>query len=113
CKEGTDKSRRLIMAEQLKTLDIELKDPNEALALFGTKDKYLKHIEEQMQATIVTRGEKVHLSGQQEDIQLVKEILNTLLSVIRQGVEITERDVVYAVELAKSGKINQLETLFA
>lgn len=101
------------MSEQVQIIDIELNDPNEALALFGTNDKYLKHIEEQLQAKIVTRGEKVHLSGSREDTHLVKEILNTLLSVIRKEVMITERDVVYAVELAKAGKINQLETLFA
>lgn len=101
------------MTEQLKTLDIELQDPNEALALFGTNDKYLKHIEEQLQAKIVTRGEKVHLSGEISNIKLVRDILITLLNVIRKGVTITERDVVYAVELAKSNKINQLEKLFA
>src|SRR5699024_10143937 len=36
----------------------------------------------------------------------------TLLSIVRKGLDITERDVVYAVDLAKKGKINQFETLF-
>lgn len=101
------------MSEQLQKIDIKLKDPSEALALFGTNDKYLKHIEDHLQAKIITRGEQVHLSGNTEHIKLVKDILNALLSVIRKGVSISERDVVYAVELAKTGKINQLETLFA
>lgn len=101
------------MKEQLKTIDIELENPEEILALFGTNDKYLKRIEENLQAEIVTRGELIHITGKEKDVQLTREILETLIQVIQKGVSITERDVVYAVQLAKSGKINQLETLFA
>lgn len=43
---------------------------------------------------------------------MIQEILLTILSVIRKGQTISERDVVYAVELAKKGKIKQFETLF-
>ncbi|MFC2948388.1 PhoH family protein [Virgibacillus sediminis] len=100
------------MSENLKTIELELTNPNEALSLFGTNDKYLKQIESKMNVSIVTRGEQVGVSGTEEDIALVEEILLAMLSVIRRGLSITERDVVYAVDLAKAGKINQFETLF-
>jgi len=101
------------MEEQLQTVDIHLENPEEVLALFGTNDKFLKRIEEELQAQIVTRGEVILITGKQRDISLAKDILKTLIRVIQKGIAITERDVVYAVQLAKSGKINQLETLFA
>lgn len=100
------------MPNNLKTIELQLTSPNEALALFGTNDKYLKQIEELLDVSIVTRGEQVSVSGMNENIALTEEILLTLLSIVRKGLDITERDVVYAVDLAKKGKINQFETLF-
>ncbi|TFJ94081.1 PhoH family protein [Lentibacillus salicampi] len=100
------------MPNNLRTIELQLVNPNEALALFGINDKYLKQIEELLEVSIVTRGEQVSVSGSNENIELAEEILLTLLSVVRKGLDITERDVVYAVDLAKKGKINQFETLF-
>ncbi|GEN52030.1 MULTISPECIES: PhoH family protein [Halobacillus] len=100
------------MPEDLKTMDIQLDNTTEALALFGTEDRNLKQIEEQLKVTIISRGEQVRVSGQAEHVQLVEEILNSVLAIIRKGLTVTERDVVYAVELAKKGKINQFEALF-
>ncbi|RYG74729.1 phosphate starvation-inducible protein PhoH [Lentibacillus lipolyticus] len=100
------------MSENLKTIELQLANPNEALALFGTNDKYLKQLEHLLNVSIVTRGEHVSVSGTDESITLVEEILLTVLSIVRKGINITERDIVYAVDLAKKGKISQFETLF-
>ncbi|SFF53548.1 phosphate starvation-inducible protein PhoH [Halobacillus alkaliphilus] len=100
------------MPEDLKTMDIQLDNTTEALALFGTEDRNLKQIEEQLKVTIISRGETVRVSGQAEQVQLVEDILHSVLAIIRKGLTITERDIVYAVELAKKGKINQFEALF-
>lgn len=43
---------------------------------------------------------------------MIQEVLDGLLHIIRKGIAVTERDVIYAVDLAKRGKIDQLETLF-
>ena len=100
------------MPDNLHKIDLQLNGPNEALDLFGINDKYLKHIEDQLNVTITTRGEQVSVSGDKSDITLVEDILLTVLSVIRKGQTITERDIVYAIDLAKKDKINQFETLF-
>ncbi|WP_042223423.1 PhoH family protein [Oceanobacillus manasiensis] len=100
------------MSENLTEIDLQLNSPNEALALFGTNDKYLLQLEEQLNVSIVTRGEVVRVSGEETNITLVQSILLTMLSLIRKGLTISERDIVYAVDLAKKGKIDQFETLF-
>ncbi|WP_226583128.1 PhoH family protein [Halobacillus litoralis] len=100
------------MPADLKTMDIQLDNTTEALALFGTEDRNLKQIEEKLQVTIISRGEQVRISGQAEHVQLAEDILLSVLAIIRKGLTITERDIVYAVELAKKGKINQFEALF-
>jgi phosphate starvation-inducible protein PhoH and related proteins len=100
------------MPENLNAIDIELTSPEEALELFGNNDRYLKHMEDKLNVSIVTRGEKVSVSGTDVDIAIVQDVLLTLLQVVRKGITIQERDIVYAIELAKEGKINQFETLF-
>ncbi|WLV23595.1 PhoH family protein [Aciduricibacillus chroicocephali] len=100
------------MPDKLHAIDLQLASPTEALELFGTNDKYLKQMEQKLNVSIVTRGGQVQASGNDEDIQLVAETLAALLSVIRRGLTISERDVVYAVDLAQAGNISQLETLF-
>jgi phosphate starvation-inducible PhoH-like protein len=100
------------MSEKLKEINLQLTTPNEALALFGANDKYLKQLENQLDVSIVTRGELVAVSGDEQSVAYVDEILRTLLVIIRKGLSITERDIVYAVDLAKKGKIDQFETLF-
>ncbi|HLR66489.1 PhoH family protein [Virgibacillus alimentarius] len=99
------------MSENLNVIDLQVTNPSEALALFGTNDKHLKQIEEKLNVSIVTRGEQVSVSGEDKNIFLVEEVLLTLLSVIRKGLPLSERDVVYAVDLAKEGKINKFEAL--
>lgn len=100
------------MPDKLNAIDIELTNPEEALELFGNNDRYLKHIEEKLNVSIITRGEKISVSGTDSDIAIVQDILLTLLNVVRKGITIAERDIVYAIELAKEGRINQFETLF-
>jgi len=100
------------MSENLTEIDLHLSDPNEAMALFGINDKYLLQLEELLNVSIVTRGEQISVSGEKENIALLEEILPALLALIRKGLTISERDVVYAVDLAKKGKLSQFETLF-
>lgn len=98
------------MEENLQKINITLNDTNEARNLFGNNDVYLKRIEEQLNVTIVTRGEHIQVTGEQVD--LVEPIVEGLLKVIQKGLDVSERDVLYAIKLAKEGKMNQFETLF-
>lgn len=100
------------MSENLNVIDLHVTSPGEALALFGTNDKFLKQIEEKLNVSIVTRGEQVSVSGAGKAITIVQDVLGTLLSVIRKGMSISERDVVYAVDLAEEGKIEKFAALF-
>lgn len=98
------------MNEELNEVGIKINDINEARELFGTNDHYLKQIEEALQVSIITRGEQVRVSG--DNHALVEPILQSMQQVIQKGLSLTERDVMYAIELAKAGKIQHFETLF-
>lgn len=100
------------MPEELVTMNQQVENPNEAIALFGNHDIHLKRIEEELEVSIVTRGEGVYVSGNAEHVQLVDELLKSLLLIIRKGINISERDVLYAISMAKEKKLDQLENLY-
>ncbi|MGM7721077.1 PhoH family protein [uncultured Metabacillus sp.] len=100
------------MPEELVTLSQELENPNEAIALFGNHDVHLKRIEEELNVSIVTRGGAVFVSGDSEHVKLVDELLKSLLVIIRKGINISERDVIYGITMAKEQRLDQFEHLY-
>ncbi|WWB86440.1 PhoH family protein [Priestia aryabhattai] len=100
------------MSEQLVTINVQLDDSNEAISLFGVQDANLKRIEEEMQVSIISRGETVVVSGSTENVQLVEEMIKKLLNIIRKNISISERDVVYAIQLAKKNSLEFFEDVY-
>ncbi|MED4358323.1 PhoH family protein [Geobacillus stearothermophilus] len=100
------------MSEQFITISQHVRNQQEAAALFGVHDAHLKRIEEELGVSIVTRGETVNVSGTPQQVQLVDELLRHLLIVIRKGVAVSERAIIYAVQLAKKGALDGLIQLY-
>lgn len=100
------------MAEPLVEIKQQVENPNEAAALFGIQDANLKIIERELHVSIITRGETVLVSGSEEAVKLVEEILQRLLAIIRKGVSISGRDVAYALQLGQNGKLEHFEDLY-
>lgn len=90
------------------TIKIGLRDPAEALNLFGPHDAFLKQIEANTSAKIIARGEEVTISGSADECSVLGNLFHTLLSLIRKGIQLTERDVVYAHRLAARGQAGEL-----
>lgn len=100
----------LSLSEQ--KIHIPLRDTSEAMSLFGPHDSFLKLIEEHTTAKIVSRGEEIVISGTKQDVEECKSLFRVLLSCIRQGVILTERDIIYAQRLAKQGIADELLELY-
>jgi len=100
------------MSEQFVTISQHVRNQQEASALFGVHDVHLKRMEEELGVSIVTRGETVNVSGTPQQVQLVDELLRHLLAVIRKGVAVSERDIIYAIQLAKKGALDGFVQLY-
>lgn len=100
------------MTEHLLAINQQLESPNEAQALFGNQDSYLKIMEEELNISIVTRGETVYVTGDEETFHIVDSLLASLLNLIRKGIEISERDVSYAIKMAKKHKLEFFENMY-
>lgn len=88
-------------------------NPNEAVMLLGMSDANLKLIEETFNVQIITRGELIQIAGDvDENKERVTEILRGLLHVIRKGINIDQRDVATAIEMAGKGTIEYFAELY-
>ncbi|WP_341201589.1 PhoH family protein [Planomicrobium okeanokoites] len=93
-------------------LELHVKDPNEAVLLLGISDNHMTLIEEALDIQIITRGEVIKLSGSEDGKVTGKLLIEQLLKVIRKGINIDQRDIVSAIEMAKSGTIEYFAELY-
>ncbi|WP_078391389.1 PhoH family protein [Shouchella patagoniensis] len=92
---------------QLSSLDAHVTQ-----ALYGPNDQHLKRLEEELSIQLVTRGEDILVTGQRNQIEQAGRVLETLATIVEQQVQISERDVLYAVQLEKEGKLHELNDLY-
>lgn len=100
------------MLDNAQIIKITLQNTSEGLALFGPQDIFLHRIEQATNAKIFTREAEIVIQGQTAAVDLLQQLFEVLLELIRNGYTLTERDVLYAIELAKDGKADQLLELF-
>ncbi|CAG7606083.1 PhoH-like protein [Paenibacillus solanacearum] len=100
------------MIEQATTAKVALKNTNEGLALFGPQDKFLRLIEQETDATIFTREEEIVIQGSAQDAARLEQLFSVLLQLIRNQYVLTERDVLYALDLSRQMMADQLLDLF-
>ncbi|MGE6609926.1 PhoH family protein [Peribacillus sp. NPDC076916] len=100
------------MADDVKVIKLEIKSPNEAIALLGNGDSNVKVLEEELGISVITRGEAVSVAGDIERVTMGEEILNALLTVVRKGIAISSRDVLYAIEMARKGTLEYFGELY-
>ncbi|MEH7549158.1 PhoH family protein [Neobacillus vireti] len=100
------------MTEKLTTINVQLENPAEAITLLGNSDQNLKTIEEELSVSIITRGESVSLSGDEDKVIMAGEIIDRLIFVIRKGINIGQRDVLYAIQMAQKGTLDYFVNLY-
>lgn len=98
--------------KQEDTIRIQVKDAQEALALFGPQDKFLHIIEQETNARIFSREAEITIQGPVKELESLRQLFEVLLALVRNNYAVTERDVTYAVELSRQMMADQLLELF-
>lgn len=89
-------------------IKLTLKNAAEGLALFGPQDKFMRLIESKTNAHIFSREAELVIQGEPAETAWLEQLFDVLLQLIRGGYALNERDVHYAIELAKELKADQL-----
>ncbi|KGR81500.1 PhoH family protein [Lysinibacillus odysseyi] len=99
------------MSEKMSELLVD--NPNEAVMLLGMSDANVKLIEETFSVQIITRGGLIQIAGEDHDKkECATAVLHGLLEVIRKGINIDQRDVATAIEMAGKGTIEYFPELY-
>ncbi len=88
-------------------LNTKFANYNEAQIIIGNNDGNLKLLEYLFDVELSTRGEEILVKTEDKQVVAkIEELFKVLKSLVRQGVKITDRDIIY---LSNMSKENQLE----
>jgi phosphate starvation-inducible PhoH-like protein len=96
----------------MQSTKISFQNAAEGLAIFGPQDTFLEMIEAQIPAKIDSRESEITISGGDQEVQMLQQLFDVLLQLVRNGYVLTARDILYAIELAKDFRADQLLDLF-
>lgn len=100
------------MIDHEQVIRIMLKNTTEGLSLFGPQDNFIRMIEEQFDAKILTREDEIVVRGSVDQVEKLKQLFEVLLELIRNKYTLTERDISYALELSQTLQVDVLLELF-
>ncbi|WP_183560488.1 PhoH family protein [Paenibacillus endophyticus] len=100
------------MQIETKVVKIPLGNAAEGLAVFGPQDNYLRLVQAQVESSISSREAEIVISGPLEEVDSLEQLFNVLLQLVRGGYMPSERDVAYALELARTMQAEELLDLF-
>ncbi len=89
---------RIVNAERVEDL----------IAVFGSFDENIKHIEQELGVTIVNRGTELKVTGEAEAADKAARTLDGLLSLASKGEVIDEQRVRYLITLVREGNDAQV-----
>ena len=95
------------------SVEITLNHPDDVLSLFGTNERHLKLIEENLNVIIHARTERVQILGDDEEsIELARLTIQALLVLVERGMLVNTSDVVAALTMAQDGSIDKFVALY-
>ncbi|QAY68410.1 PhoH family protein [Paenibacillus protaetiae] len=100
------------MQIEAKTVKIPLGNAAEGLAVFGPQDRFLRLVQEQMTARISSREAEIVITGDPAEVDSLEQLYDVMLQLVRGGYTPTERDMMYALELARAMQAEELLDLF-
>ena len=100
------------MADSKKILDITFDEKIDLGLLYGTHDKHMKLIEDQLEVIIRTRGEMIQIEGEELAVDDANRIIQVLVELIQRGLPVHTPDVVTALNMLKNGNLDEFIQLY-
>ncbi|MBE6552522.1 MAG: phosphate starvation-inducible protein PhoH [Ruminococcaceae bacterium] len=95
------------MAE--KTLFIE---STERIAeIFGSRDCNAEMIEKELGVILINRDIEIRITGEEKNVAAAADVINYLDKLLRLSGQLTEQNVIYAVNMARDGSLNELDKI--
>ena len=95
-----------------KILKLETCTMDEISRLFGRQEENIRLLEEAMQCELIVRGDEIVMDNTEEKNRQVEDMIRTLLALVKQGKTISQRDIMYSLNLAKNHQLNMIDELY-
>ncbi|HEO5113125.1 TPA: PhoH family protein [Streptococcus agalactiae] len=95
------------------SIEITLQHPDDMMSLFGSNERHLKLIEENLDVIIHARTERVQVLGDSEEaVENARLTIEALLVLVNRGMTVNTSDVVTALSMAQNGSIDKFVALY-
>lgn len=95
------------------SIEITLQHPDDMMSLFGSNERHLKLIEENLDVIIHARTERVQVLGDSEEaVETARLTIEALLVLVNRGMTVNTSDVVTALSIAQNGSIDKFVALY-
>ncbi|HGI4401230.1 TPA: PhoH family protein [Streptococcus agalactiae] len=95
------------------SIEITLQHPDDMMSLFGSNERHLKLIEENLDVIIHARTERVQVLGDSEEaVETARLTIEALLVLVNRGMTVNTSDVVTALSMAQNGLIDKFVALY-
>ncbi len=80
---------------------IELPESADLSAIFGSFDKNVKLLEKTLSVSIISRDNKIKISGEPENVDKAGEVFGVLLQLSERGEVIDDQKIIYAITMVQ------------
>ncbi|HFH8771705.1 TPA: PhoH family protein [Streptococcus agalactiae] len=95
------------------SIEITLQHPDDMMSLFGSNERHLKLIEENLDVIIHARTERVQVLGDSEEaVETARLTIEALLVLVNRGMTVNTSDVVTALSMAQNSSIDKFVALY-
>ncbi|GGE27556.1 PhoH family protein [Streptococcus himalayensis] len=94
------------------SVDIHLHHPDDAFHLFGSNDRHLRLMEQELDVVIHARTEVVQVIGEENARECARQVIEALLVLVNRGMMVHTPDVVTAISMGKNGEIDKFVALY-
>lgn len=94
------------------SVEIILTHPDDLFHLFGSNERHLRLMEQELDVIIHARTEIVQILGTSEDCEQARQVIQALLVLVNRGMTVNTPDVVTAITMVKNGEIDKFVALY-
>lgn len=94
------------------SIDIQLSHPDDLFHLFGSNERHLRLMEEELDVVIHARTEIVQVIGEETACEEARQVIQALMVLVNRGMTVGTPDVVTAISMVKNDEIDKFVALY-
>ena len=94
------------------SIDIQLSHPDDLFHLFGSNERHLRLMEDELDVIIHARTEIVQVLGEESSCEEARQVIQALMVLVNRGMTVGTPDVVTAINMVRNNEIDKFVALY-